>query len=119
MDLATRKVTNYTKSPNDYDEVEGISPDGQYVLIEGDKQNHQGPGHIDLWRLKFDGSEYKRFTFFNDYLNGNRKLGSPNLVHDPERAPLIRQASSTRRGCGQSFRATKSNGCKRCFSPKA
>jgi len=67
VDLATRKVTNYTKSPNDYDEVEGISPDGRYALIECDKQNHQGPGHIDLWRLKFDGSEYKRLTFFSDY----------------------------------------------------
>jgi hypothetical protein len=67
VDLATRKVTNYTKSPDDYDEVEGISPDGQYALIECDKQNHQGPGHIDIWKLKLDGSEYKRLTFFSDY----------------------------------------------------
>jgi hypothetical protein len=68
VDLATKTVTNYTHSPNDYDEVEGVSPDGQYALIECDKQNHGGPGHIDIWKLNLnDPSDYKRLTFFSDY----------------------------------------------------
>ncbi len=68
VDLATKKVTNYTHSPDVYDEVEGIYPDGQYTLVECDRHNHQGPGHIDIWKLKLDGSgQYQRLTFFSNY----------------------------------------------------
>lgn len=68
IDLTTRKVTNYSNSPDQYDEPEGIFPDGQFTLVECDKQNHQGPSHVDLWKLKLDGSgSYERLTHFSDY----------------------------------------------------
>jgi hypothetical protein len=68
VNLETKKVTDYTQSPEVYDEVEGVSPDGQYALIECDRQNHGGPGHIDLWKLNLDNpADYKRLTFFSDY----------------------------------------------------
>ena len=68
IDLVTKKVTDYSDSPGQYDEPEGIYPDGQYTLVECDKQNHQGPGHVDLWKLKLDGSgAYDRLTYFSDY----------------------------------------------------
>ncbi len=68
IDLVTKKVTDYSNSPGQYDEPEGIYPDGQYTLVECDKQNHQGPNHVDLWKLKLDGSgHYERLTFFSDY----------------------------------------------------
>jgi hypothetical protein len=68
IDLITRKVTNYSNAPGQYDEPEGIYPDGQYTLVECDKQNHKGAGNVDLWKLKLDGSgAYQRLTFFNDY----------------------------------------------------
>jgi Tol biopolymer transport system component len=68
VNLETKKVVNYSNSPGQYDEPEGIFPDGQYTLVECDKQNHQGSTHIDLWKLKLDGSgEYERLTFFSDY----------------------------------------------------
>jgi hypothetical protein len=68
IDLVTKKVTNYSNSPGQYDEPEGIYPDGQYTLVECDKQNHKGPGFVDLWKLKLDGSgQYERLTFFSDY----------------------------------------------------
>ena len=68
IDLVTKKVGNYSNSPDQYDEPEGIYPDGQYTLVECDKQNHQGAGHIDLWKLKLDGSgQYERLTYFSDY----------------------------------------------------
>lgn len=54
----TKKVTDCSNSPGQYDEPEGIYPDGQYTLVECDKQNHQGPNHVDLWRLKLDGSRH-------------------------------------------------------------
>jgi hypothetical protein len=68
IDLESKKVTNYSNSPGQYDEPEGIFPDGKYTLVECDKQNHKGPGYVDLWKLKLDGSgTYERLTFFSDY----------------------------------------------------
>jgi Tol biopolymer transport system component len=68
IDLVTKKVTNYSNSPGQYDEPEGIYPDGQYTLVECDKQNLKGSGYVDLWRLKLDGSgAYERLTHFSDY----------------------------------------------------
>lgn len=67
VNLLTKKVTNYSLAPAQYDEPEGIFPDGQYTLVECDKQNRLGPGHVDLWKLKLDGSgKYERLTFFSD-----------------------------------------------------
>jgi Tol biopolymer transport system component len=68
IDLVTKKVTNYSNSPGQYDEPEGIFPDGQFTLVECDKQNLKGPGNVDLWKLKLDGSgQYERLTYFSDY----------------------------------------------------
>lgn len=68
IDLVTKKVTNYSNSPGQYDEPEGIYPDGEFTLVECDKQNLQGSNHVDLWKLKLDGSGYvARLTRFSDY----------------------------------------------------
>lgn len=68
VDLVSKKVVNYSNAPDQYDEPEGILPDGQYTLVECDRQNHQGPGHVDLRKLKLDGSgQLERLTFFSDY----------------------------------------------------
>jgi len=68
VDLVTKKVVNYSNSPGQYDEPEGIYPDGQFTLVECDKQNLKGPGYVDLWKLKLDGSgDYERLTYFSDY----------------------------------------------------
>jgi len=67
IDLATKKVTNYSNAPDQYDEPEGIFPDGQFTLVECDRQNRKGPGNVDLWKLKLDGSgQLERLTFFSD-----------------------------------------------------
>lgn len=68
IDLQTKKVTNYSNSPGQYDEPEGIFPSGDYTLVECDKQNLKGSGYVDLWKLKLDGSgHYERLTYFSDY----------------------------------------------------
>lgn len=68
IDLVTKKVVNYSNAPGEYDEPEGIFPDGQFTLVECDKHNRQGPNHVDLWKLKLDGSgQSERLTFFSDY----------------------------------------------------
>ncbi len=68
IDLTSKKVVNYSDAPNQYDEPEGIFPDGQHILVECDRQNPRGSGYVDLWKLKLDGSGYvRRLTFFSDY----------------------------------------------------
>jgi hypothetical protein len=68
INLVTKKVVNYSDSPGQYDEPEGIFPDGQFTLVECDKQNLKGAGYIDLWKLKLDGSRtYQRLTHFSDF----------------------------------------------------
>jgi hypothetical protein len=68
VDLASGKVTNYSNAPEEYDEPEGIFPDGLHTLVECDRQNRRGSGFVDLWKLKLDGSgAAERLTFFSDY----------------------------------------------------
>ena len=92
IDLETKKVTNYSNSPGQYDEPEGIFPDGQHTLVECDKQNHKGPGYVDLWKLKLDGSgAYQRLTFFSDY--PGYKASNP-VVSDDGRFIAFQMATS-------------------------
>ncbi len=74
IDLATGQVTNFSQAPGAYNEPEGIFPDGQYTLVESDRQVQKlggrgGSGQIDLWKLKLDGTgkDFERLTYFNDY----------------------------------------------------
>jgi len=67
-DISTGTMTNYSKAPGQYDEPEGVFPDGIYTLVECDHHNRRGTGYIDLYKLKLDGTgqDYTRLTFFND-----------------------------------------------------
>jgi len=68
LDLKTGKVVNYSNAPKQYDEPEGMFPDGKHTLVECDRHSGKGSGHIDLYKLALDGSgRTERLTFFNDY----------------------------------------------------
>jgi Tol biopolymer transport system component len=76
IDLVTMAVTNFSKAPGTYNEVEGIFPDGKYTCVESDRQcswlGGHGSGNIDIWKLKLDGTgkSFERLTFFNNYIGG-------------------------------------------------
>ena len=92
VDLATRKVANLTNSPGEYDEPEGIFPDGQFTLVECDKQNKKGSSYVDLWKLRMDGGGYsERLTFFSDY--PGYKASNP-VVSDDGRYLAFQMAKS-------------------------
>ncbi len=85
VDLATKKVTKYTDSPEEYDEPEGILPGGQSTLVECDRQNSLGPGGVDIWKLALNLSDsgsgrYERLTNFSDYRN--YKASNPVVSDD-------------------------------------
>jgi hypothetical protein len=68
LDLETGRVTNYSQAPDQYDEPEGIFPDGRHTLVECDKHNPRGIHHIDIYKLALDGSgNTERITHFSDY----------------------------------------------------
>jgi Tol biopolymer transport system component len=68
INLATGKVVNYSEAPDEYDEPEGIFPDGKYTLVECDRQNRKGSQYVDIWKLWLDGSHrMERVTYFSDY----------------------------------------------------
>lgn len=80
IDLQTGAVTNFSKAPGTYNEVEGIFPDGLYAAVEADRQcdelgGKRGSGNIDIWKLRLDGSgkDFTRLTHFNDYEGGKRR----------------------------------------------
>ena len=87
IDLKTNTVTNQSKSPETYNECEGIFPDGKYSLVEADRQcdwlgGQRGSGNIDIWKLKLDGTgkSFTRLTNFNDYEGG--KASNPVVSTD-------------------------------------
>lgn len=68
LDIETGKVVNYSLAPNQYDEPEGIFPDGKHTLVECDKHNTRGIHYNDIYKLALDGSgRTERLTFFADY----------------------------------------------------
>ena len=87
VDLTTKQVTNFSKAPGTYNEVEGIFPGGQYTCVEADRQvgtlgGAHGSGNIDIWKLKLDGTgtDFVRLTHFNDFDGG--KASNPVVSTD-------------------------------------
>jgi hypothetical protein len=68
LNLETGKVVNYSRAPDQYDEPEGVFPDGKHTLVECDKHNRKGTQYIDIYKLALNGSgKTERITFFSDY----------------------------------------------------
>jgi Tol biopolymer transport system component len=68
LDLASGKITNYSNSPDSYDEAEGIFPDGRFTLVESDRHVTERNWRVDLYRLALDGSgKVERLLHFTDW----------------------------------------------------
>ncbi len=58
LDLNTNSLTNLSRTPDRYEECEGVFPDGKYTLVESAEIKHRWP-LVDLYRLSLDGSGRK------------------------------------------------------------
>jgi Tol biopolymer transport system component len=70
LDLKTKAITTFRKIANEYNEVEGIFPDGKHTLVESSKdQSAQDSNHIDIWKLPLvpNATEYVRLTHWGEY----------------------------------------------------
>jgi hypothetical protein len=81
LDLKSGALKNLSRSPEYYEEVEGIFPDGKHTLVE--RAVHHG-NHwplIDAWKLALDGSgKAERLTFFTKFKD--YKAGEPVVNGD-------------------------------------
>lgn len=73
LNIETGKVVNYSQADQQYDEPEGIFPDGKYTCVESDRHKSKGrkffgSQYIDIHKLALDGSgQYERLTYFQEY----------------------------------------------------
>jgi Tol biopolymer transport system component len=72
VDLATGGVTVYRKLQGEYNEVEGVAPDGKWALVESSRDqgpDRQNSRYIDIWRLRLEPNspDFVRLTRWGDY----------------------------------------------------
>jgi Tol biopolymer transport system component len=73
VDLETGKVTTYRKLPGEYNEAEGVSPDGQWDFVESSRDQggpeRQNSRYIDIWRLRLEpgSTDFVRMTRWGEH----------------------------------------------------
>jgi WD40 repeat protein len=70
LNLETKAITTFRKLAGEYNEVEGIFPDGKHTLVESSKdQRAQDSNHIDIWKMPLvpNATEYVRVTHWGEY----------------------------------------------------
>ncbi len=85
LDLETGAVTTYRAVPDEYNEVEGLSPDGAWALVESSRDqgaDRQDSRHIDLWRLRLapNSTDFVRMTRWGDF--DSYKASNPSVSPD-------------------------------------
>lgn len=86
INLETGDILNYSRSWW-YEEVEGVSPGGDYAMVEREFTLSLRPkGKIDIWALRLDGSgEFTRMTHFSDF----EGFGANNPVISPDCSTML------------------------------
>jgi len=112
LDIETGNVVNYSQAPDQYDEPEGIFPDGKYTLVECDKHNRKGTQYIDIYKLALDGSaRTERVTLFSNY--AGYKASNP-VVSDDGRYMAFQVAKrGDMAGVGRGILIFDFEGCKK------
>ena len=85
LDLASGKITTYRKLAGEYNEVEGVSPDGAWALVESSRDqgaDRQDSRHIDLWKLTLapNSGGFVRMTRWGDW--DGYKASNPTVSPD-------------------------------------
>jgi Tol biopolymer transport system component len=101
VDLASGRVTVYRKIPGEYNEVEGIFPDGRYTLVESSREQAQhNSNYIDIWKLRLepDSSDFTRVTHWGEY--AGYKASNPVVSPDGRRIAFQSARSKDPAGVG-------------------
>ena len=101
IDLNSGKVTVYRKLDDEYNEVEGIFPDGEYTLVESSREQVQhNSNYIDIWKLKLEpnSTDFTRVTRWGDY--PGYKASNPVVSPDGRRIAFQSARSKDPAGVG-------------------
>jgi dipeptidyl aminopeptidase/acylaminoacyl peptidase len=104
VDLGTGKVTAYRKLPDEYNEVEGISPDGKWTLVESSREqggpDRQNSRYIDIWKLRLEPSstDFVRLTRWGDH--EGYKASNPVVSSDGKRIAFQSARNNEAAGVG-------------------
>jgi WD40-like Beta Propeller Repeat len=102
VDLTTGQVTTYRKIPDEYNEVEGIFPDGEHTLIESSREQIQhNSNYIDIWKLKLEpnSADYVRMTRWGDY----EGYKASNPVVSPDGTTIAFQSARSKDPAGVGY----------------
>ena len=104
VDLRTGKITTYRKLPDEYNEVEGISPDGKWTLVESSREQggpeRQNSRFIDIWKLTLEPNspDFVRLTRWGDY--EGYKASNPVVSNDARRIAFQSARNTEAAGVG-------------------
>jgi Tol biopolymer transport system component len=102
VDLATRRITTYRAVQGEYNEVEGIFPDGQHALVESSREQSQhDASHIDIWRLRLEpgSTDFVRLTRWGDF-DGYK---ASNPVVSPDGSAFAFQSARSKDAAGVGY----------------
>jgi len=102
VDLQSGKVTTYRKIAGEYNEVEGIFPDGNSTLVESSReQSQQNSNYIDIWRLKLepDSADFVRMTRWGEYSG----FKASNPVVSPDGKTIAFQSARSKDPAGVGY----------------
>ncbi|MEO8522453.1 MAG: hypothetical protein ABI603_13885 [Acidobacteriota bacterium] len=102
VDLATGKTTIYRKEAAEYNEVEGIYPDGDYTLVESSRdQLEHNSSYIDIWKLKLEPNsrDFTRVTHWGEY----RGFKASNPVVSPDGRRIAFQSARSKDPAGVGY----------------
>ena len=94
-------VTTYLKVAGEYNEVEGIFPDGEYTLVESSREQlEQNSNYIDIWKLKLEPNsrDFTRVTHWGEY--PGYKASNPVVSSDGRRIAFQSARSKDPAGVG-------------------
>jgi len=101
IDLNTSTVTTYLKVAGEYNEVEGIFPDGEFTLVESSREQvKHNSNYIDIWKLKLEpnSKNFVRMTRWGDY--AGYKASNPVVSPDGTSIAFQSARSSDPAGVG-------------------
>lgn len=102
VNLETGEVTSYLALADEYNEIEGIFPDGRFALVESSRgQATNTSKTIDIWKLELrpGNSDMTRLTRWGDY-PGNK---ASNPVVSPDAKAIAFQSGRTGEESGVGF----------------
>jgi Tol biopolymer transport system component len=102
VDLNTGQTTVYRRIAGEYNEVEGIYPNGKYALVESSREQlEQNSNYIDIWRLRLepDSQDFVRLTRWGEY----RGFKASNPVVSPDGTMMAFQSARSRDPAGVGY----------------